>query len=102
MGQLDLSNWLKTPVIKGRVATHDDVASGVAAFCLPEGSAPYSMLLPACAILIATGAPVIVVQAEQYGSQVVMGAKFMSGKVLVCGVEELHLLREPDERFVVQ
>ena len=106
-GPLDMANWLGIPVTRGRLATEADVAQGCAVFFLqPESNSmalPYPIALPACAILYdeseGNETPVVVIQAEQTGSRVVVGYRFVTGGNGICTLPELLFLETPDHRF---
>ncbi len=80
-------------------ATEDDIQAGIAVFCMPSGSVPHLSPLPACAIHhdLQNGVvtPVIVIQAEDEGGRIVLGARPLTSGNLVCLLEEVQLLDEP-------
>lgn len=105
-GEIDLSDWESVPVTKGRLACEADIESGAAVFHLSDpnglGAAPYSMDLPRPAILMDENGeeiPVIVIQVEEGGGKIYVGYRFLDGGNGVCHLEELELLKTPDDRF---
>jgi hypothetical protein len=104
-GHIDPRNWRETVAIRGRVASEEDVREGSAVFFVAsQTSTPYDIALPAPAILREDGTgeptPVIVIQAEQLGSDsVAVGFRFLPGGNGLCTLAELEFLAEPDERF---
>ena len=111
MGAVPISSWRETPCTQERVATEADVRSGRAVFYLDwfEGqrSRPFPLDLPVCAVLHEEGrvdTPVVIIQAETsittIGEQnVFVGYRPLTGGNGICGLGDLEILSQPDERF---
>lgn len=102
---IDIENWQSTPHISGRVATEDDVNSGIATFYIPDGSFALDAQLPTCVIQIDeetnSRIPAVVIQAEQAGEQVYLGVKYLDGSCGVCSLDEVEQLDEPNHEFTI-
>ena len=103
-GPIDMKSWKSTPCISGRVASETDVKEGRAAFYI-EGERstlkPIPLSLPACAVLHdeKKETPIILIQAEETPKSKTIGFRFLGGGNGVCTLEELEILKAPDERF---
>ncbi len=102
-GAIETSQWHQTPYLRGRVALEQDVQEGRAVFHLEDaheiGAAYVEIGLPRCGILLASGAPVIIIQSEQVDEKHYVGYRGLSGGNGICLISELQLLEGPDERF---
>jgi hypothetical protein len=105
-GPIDVKKWRDIPCVSGRLATEQDVKEGKAAFYLGGNRSelkPIKISLPACAIQHDAKSnkdiPVILIQAEETPKIKVIGIRFLSGGNGVCTLEELQILKGPDERF---
>ena len=102
-GEIDLANWKTTPHVSGRVATELDITFGRAVFCIPEGSTPESIPLPACGIQKDSESgketPVVIIQAEKAAGEVVLGVRYLQGGNGMCSLNKVEFLDGPDARF---
>lgn len=102
-GPVDIGRWRSIPHLRGRSAAEDDIRLGCAAFSVAEGAEPEPISLPACAIVrdheSGDEVPVIVIQAERVGTQVILGFRFLDGGNGVCTLPEMEFLEGPDSRF---
>lgn len=97
---IGINNWLDTLVIRDRVATEEDVESGIAAFVLKKTKAePYRIDLPALAE-IRSETPnqksemkkIVIIQAEKIADgDVMVGYRFLNGKYGVATFNEVTL-----------
>ena len=85
--------------------TEEDVKNGIAVFYIPEGSFALDAKLPTCVIQIdsETGerTPAVAIQAEQAGTQVYLGLRYLSGGNGICGIDEVEQLDEPNNEFAL-
>jgi len=104
-GPLDINTWSQTPCITDRVATKDDVEAGLAVFYInnPREMKPLKVKLPACAIHTDQDTkqetPVIMIQAEKFQGQKLIGYRFLNGGNGIGLLSEFTILRGPDKRF---
>ncbi|MBL0121847.1 MAG: hypothetical protein IPP88_03660 [Betaproteobacteria bacterium] len=90
---IDPSCWEATPSIAGRAATEGDVKNGIAVFYIQGHSEPIDMQLPRAAIQkLEDGStqPVVVIQAEQGPSGVILGIRPLQGGNGVCLEDEVQ------------
>ena len=95
--------WESIPSISGRVATEEDVESGIAVFYIPVGSVACDAVLPTCVIHIDEETnertPAVAIQAEQAGELVYLGIRYLDGGNGVCELDEVELLESPNAEF---
>ncbi|MFY9398717.1 MAG: hypothetical protein WAR22_10180 [Desulfomonilia bacterium] len=105
-GPLDIDHWYKTPCITDRIATKNDVESGLAVFYInnPREMEPLRIKLPACAIHTDEDTkeqtPVIMIQAEKFQGQKLIGYRFLNGGNGIGLLSEFTILAGPDKRFI--
>lgn len=103
--RLDIAHWKALPHIQGRLATQDDVRAGLAVFYIADGrdaAEPATLNLPVCGMQRqeeGTTLPVVVVQAERFKGDTILGVLYLNGGKGMCTLEEMELLEAPDERF---
>ncbi|MCK8044298.1 hypothetical protein MSG37_05340 [Shewanella sp. 1CM18E] len=95
--------WESLPYISGRVATEQDVESGIAVFYIPDESVACDAVLPTCVIQIDEETneriPAVAIQAEQAGELVYLGLRYLDGGNGMCELDEVELLESPNEEF---
>ena len=105
-GPIDVRDWQSTAYLADRLATEADVKQGRAVFFQTgEDIAvePFPLGLPHAAILREEGAdtavPVVIIQAERAGHQVLVGYRTVEGGNGIATLPEFELLKAPDNRF---
>lgn len=105
---IKLKDWKKTPAINGRVATTDDVKTGIAVFTIEKGGSKhkfYKMQLPRLAYLIDSETKdkelVIVIQIESTNKDTVAGYRSIDGTSGACLLYELEFIdKEAEEKII--
>jgi hypothetical protein len=98
-------NWQDLPVFSGRLATKNDVHSRQAVFFTTPDSLRkiYNTKLPLFAICTDSGTgenfPVVVIQAEVFENDVLVGVVKLDGERLVCVLSELKIILNPDKSY---
>ena len=93
--RVEETEWASVPHVSGRPATETDIAQGRAVFFVPGESEPADLMVPCCAIQhLESGEsePVVIIQAEQTPSGVLVGVRPLSGGNGVCMLSEVELL----------
>jgi hypothetical protein len=100
-GSINIKSWEKTPSINDRIATNDDVESGVAVYSVEKGGSEhkaYNTQLPKLAYLMDTATKkeelVVVIQIENTSQGIIAGYRNLEGGNGVCFLYELKILDE--------
>lgn len=102
---INAQNWFKLPVIQNRLATQEDVDAGEAVFFLnPElgVASVINLNLPQCAYYHDENdnrIPVILVQAEKFEDEHIVGMVKLDGSKLVGMASQVEIMK-PEEFFV--
>ena len=100
-GPIELKDWKKVPFTKSRLATKEDIDLGKAIFQI-EGKSqehiPLEIEIPSLAYHIDQDTnektKVVVIQAEQVGTEKVVGIRYLNGGDGVCLLFELEFISE--------
>jgi hypothetical protein len=101
-GPIDPTAWREVPFLSGRLATEQDVVEGRAVFYTSNGGTVSDLEIPFCALMNSDrgdAVPVIAIQAEQAGDQIIVGVRFIHGGNGICTLPELQILEEPNALF---
>jgi hypothetical protein len=97
-GPIDINNWDKTPHLRDRVATEDDVKNGTATFYV-QGTDEHKTIdikLPKLALLTNDTTnekiKVVVIQAEFADNKQLIGYRFIDGGNGICTLDELTFI----------
>ncbi|WP_162052214.1 hypothetical protein [Pontibacter pamirensis] len=100
---INMEEWRKTPCLKERIATEEDVEAGRAVFFIEsEGTdiqhAPLDIGAPSLAYHIDQDTSektlVVVIQGEQVDEQEVAGVRYLDGGNGLCMLQELEFIME--------